>query len=137
MRAARGSYAAVIREDMAAAGFDDLPRNGAFALALLIHDGGLTHLPEGLGVSKQRLGDLVDTMVVRGYLERSAAPEDGSRPDVSPTVRGRAAQRVTAEASARVNAMLQQRLGAEGFAAFQDGLLALAELRTEGWTDAD
>ncbi|HXW44224.1 MAG TPA: MarR family winged helix-turn-helix transcriptional regulator, partial [Streptosporangiaceae bacterium] len=121
MRAARGCYASAIQACLAEAGFDDLPRNGGFALALLIHVGDLSHLTGDLGVSRRVLGDLIDSMVMRGYLERGAPPAGGGLAPVVPTVRGRAAEQIMAEASARIDALLQERLGADGFEAFQDG----------------
>lgn len=129
MRAARGWYAAAIGATLAEAGFDDMPRHGGFALALLIHTGELTHLTADLGVSRRVLGDLIDTMVMRGYLERAVDPEDAGRMVVRPTERGRAAERIGSETSSRVDAGLRERLGAEGFASFCAGLLALAEMR--------
>ncbi len=137
MRAARGSYAAVVREELAAAGFDDIPRNGAFVLALLLRDGGLSHLTKGLGVRTKAEGDLIDQMVMRGYLERTVTGEDGAGVLLSPTERGLSADRVAGQATSRVDAMLEAELGASGFEAFQQGLMALAKLRAEGWTDSD
>jgi DNA-binding MarR family transcriptional regulator len=137
MRAARGSYAAVIREDLAVAGFDDMPRNGVFALALLLHEGGISHLTEGLGVRRKAEGDLIDQMVMRGYLERKVDADNEGQLLLAPTERGRAAVEVAGAAGGRVDTMLEQQLGAGGFDAFQHGLLALARLRSEGWTDSD
>jgi DNA-binding MarR family transcriptional regulator len=129
MRAARGWYARVIGAAMAEASFDDMPRNGTFALALLVHDDDLDHLTGDLGVRKQVLPELIDTMIMRGYLERDTGPRDGGRVIVRPTERGRAAERVIGETSARVDAMLTERLGADGFESFCAGLLTLAERR--------
>jgi hypothetical protein len=44
---------------------------------------------------------------------------------------------VAGQASARVDAMLVDQLGPDGFESSQEGLVALAKLRTEGWTDSD
>jgi DNA-binding MarR family transcriptional regulator len=92
----------------------------------------LTHLTADLGVGRRVLGDLIDTMVMRGYLERAVDPEDAGRMLVRPTERGRAAERITSETSSRIDARLRERLGTEGFASFCDGLLALAELHAHG-----
>jgi hypothetical protein len=135
MRAARGSYAAVIRADLAEAGFDDMPRNGAFMLALLIHTGEISRLTNGLGVRKKAEGDLIDMMVMRGYVERTISG-DGTV-QIMPTDRGRAAEHLTSETSGRIDAMLERELGPGGFAAFQHGLRILARKRSDGWTDAD
>jgi hypothetical protein len=73
-----------------------------------------------------------------------------------------AAERIAGQASSRVDAVLEGQLGADGFEAFRQGLLALAgavvpglrseeratregaayqrppgTLRSEGWTDSD
>jgi DNA-binding MarR family transcriptional regulator len=128
MRAARGSYAAIIGADLAEAGFDDLPRYGTFALALLIHTGELQHLTGGLGVRKRVSADLIDALVMRGYLERPGLSGDG-RPAVRVTGRGQAAQRIASETTARLDALLAKRLGADGFDTFRQGLLTLADIR--------
>jgi hypothetical protein len=44
-----------------------------------------------LGVSKQATSQLIDTLVVRGYLERQPNPEDRRRVTIEATERGRAA----------------------------------------------
>jgi DNA-binding MarR family transcriptional regulator len=137
MRAARGSYAAVVREDLAAAGFDDMPRNGVFALTLLLREGGMSQLTDGLGVRKKAEGELIDQMVMRGYVERTVTGQEGEHVLLAPTERGMAAERIAGQASSRVDAMLEDQLGADGFEAFREGLLALAKLRSEGWTDSD
>ena len=49
---------------------------------------------------------------------------------VRPTERGRAAERVIGATSARVDAMLTERLGTDAFESFCAGLLTLAERRT-------
>ena len=48
-----------------------------------------------LGVSKQAAGQLVDTLVLRGYLERSVDPEDRRRLTLTLTERGMAAHLAT------------------------------------------
>ncbi len=44
-----------------------------------------------LGVSKQARSQLIDTLVVRGYLERADDPDDRRKLVLTPTERGRAA----------------------------------------------
>ena len=71
LRAARGAYSHVIRAELVGGGFDDLPRNGPFVLGGLVnHGGSLAGLTRELGVTKQAASQLIDTLVVRGYLER-------------------------------------------------------------------
>src|SRR6201995_4532004 len=92
LRAARGSYGHAIRMQLAAAGFDDLPRNGAYVISGIVnHGGSASGLVRELGVSKQAASQLIDTLVVRGYLQREAHPGDRRRVTIEVTERGRAA----------------------------------------------
>ena len=92
LRGARGSYAQSIRAELVAAGFDDLPRNGAFVLGgMANHDGPAVDMIRGLGVTKQAASQLIDTLVLRGYLVRDVNPDDRRRMTIELTERGRAA----------------------------------------------
>jgi hypothetical protein len=83
LRAARGSYGGAIRRRLLAAGFDDLPRNGPFVLGgMANHGAAASDLIRQLGVSKQATAQLVDTLVLRGYLERTTNPDDRRRLEV-------------------------------------------------------
>ena len=63
MRGARGSYARAITAHLAAAGFDDLPRNGGFVLGGMANFGGSAgDMIRGLEVSKQAASQLIDTL---------------------------------------------------------------------------
>jgi len=89
MRAARGSYAEAIRRHLAAEEIDDLPRNGAFVLSGLANgDDSVVEMIRGLGVTKQAASQLIDTLVLRGYLTRSVNPEDRRRMTIDLTDRG-------------------------------------------------
>ena len=80
LRAARGSYARVIAVYLVDAGFDDLPRNGAFVLGGMANWGGsAADMIRGLDVSKQVASQLIDALVLRGYLTREINPEDRRR----------------------------------------------------------
>ena len=50
----------------------------------------------GLGVTKQAASQLIDTLVLRGYLTRDVNPEDRRRMTVTLTERGRARGRCRA-----------------------------------------
>src|SRR5580698_6117336 len=90
MRAARGAYAGAIRAQLHAIGIDDLPRNGAFILVGIDDRGGPTQdLPYDLGVTKQAVSQVIDTLVTRGYLERGPDPYDRRRTMLELTDRGR------------------------------------------------
>ena len=81
-----------------------------------------------LGVSKQAAGQLVDTLVVRGYLDRSADPEDRRRMTVSLTERGQLAAAAGRSAVERVDAQLTERVGEEYVAHTRATLAALIDL---------
>src|ERR1700744_6143741 len=79
LRHARTTYGKAMRSALAEAGYDDMPRNGMYViggLALGAGDVPLGQLIEELGVSKQAAGQLIDTLVLRGYLARRADDED-------------------------------------------------------------
>ncbi len=128
MRAARGAYSSVIHAALVEADFEDLPRNGAFVLAWLVHSGSVRDMSRWLGISKQAVSQLLDTMVMRGYLERAVDPADRRRMLVTPTERGKAAESVVAEAADRIDEELESSLGADGLAALRTGLVALADI---------
>ncbi len=92
LRAARGAYGNAIRAHLAAAGFDVMPRNGPYVLGgMASHAGSAGDLVRELGVTKQAASQLIDTLVIRGYLDRQVDPDDRRRMTVELTDRGRAA----------------------------------------------
>jgi DNA-binding MarR family transcriptional regulator len=76
-------------------------------------------------VSKQAAGQLVDVLVVRGYLDRFPDPDDRRRMTVALTERGRAAAAAARTAIERVDADLAARVGAEHLAHARATLAAL------------
>ena len=136
MRGARGAYAQAIRAELEAIGVDDLPRNGAFVLFGTLGAGsgpgerGPTVAAQ-LGISKQAVSQLIDIMVMRGYMQRTVDPEDRRRMLVTLTPRGEEAARVSWEAANSVDAELASRLTPEGVAALRAGLIALAEMAVQ------
>ena len=66
-----------------------------------------------LGLSKQRAGQLVDTLVVRGYLDRTPDPDDRRRMTVALTDRGRLAARHGPGRVERIDAALTEQVGAD------------------------
>ena len=79
-------------------------------------------------MSKQAGGQLVDSLVVRGYLERSPDPEDRRRMTVALTDRGRVAADAARQAVEAIDAELIARVGAEPVAHARAALGALIEL---------
>ena len=132
LRAARTVYAAAIRSALAGAGYADVPKNGVFVLGAIARDHApLSGIIQGLGVSKQAAGQLVDALVVRGYLERSVDAEDRRRLTVSLTERGRDTAHIARAAIEQVDARLAARVGAQSFEHTRQVLMALAEVAHE------
>ena|ERR1700722_13816417 len=130
LRASRGSYGHAIRRDLAAAGFDDLPRNGAYVLGGVVNHGGTAGgLVRELGVSKQAASQLIDTLVIRGYLQREVNPEDRRRMSIEATDRGRAAAAVIRSAVQAVDAELAENITPSELAGLRAGLVALCDIR--------
>jgi DNA-binding MarR family transcriptional regulator len=130
LRAARGSYGAAIRTRLAAAGYDDLPRNSAFIIGGMVNRGGEpADLVRQLGVSKQAASQLIDTLVVRGYLEREANLEDRRRMTITVTERGRAAAVAIGAGVAAVDAELAGLITPDQLAGLRAGLYALCDIR--------
>lgn len=128
LRGAWQTYGNAVRRAMADAGYDDMPRNGAYVVgALADAELPLGRIIEHLGVSKQAAGQLVDTLVLRGYLERSVDPDDRRRLTVALTTRGKAAADVSKRAIARVDAALVARVGAKDLARTRAALAAIME----------
>lgn len=130
LRAARTTYAVVVREALTAAGFDDLPRNGPYVIGAIARAGApLSQIIKELGVTKQAAGQLVDTLVGRGYLDRSVDTEDRRRLTVTLTGRGRAAAAASRSAVERVNAKLAKIVPPEYIAHARVTLAAIAHVK--------
>jgi len=89
----------------------------------------LRELIERMGVSKQAGGQLVDTLVTRGYLDRSVDAEDRRRLTITLTKRGQSAADVVRSTVDEVDAQLVERVGAQSFAATRTTLASLIEGR--------
>lgn len=135
LRSARTVYGLTMRTALDEAGYGDVPRNGLFiigGLALEANAAPLSRLIDDLQISKQSAGQLVDTLVTRGYLERDVDPEDRRRLVITLTDRGRDAARVQSEARQRVDDALANRVGENGVAALRKVLAALSALKGGG-----
>ncbi len=135
LRAARAAYASAIREALTGAGYDDVPRNGVYVIGAIAHAGApLGRIIKELGISKQAAGQLVDALVVRGYLDRSVDAEDRRRLTVTLTERGRAVASASASAIARLDAELVKQVGVESIEHTRATLAVLAERGRAGTT---
>ncbi|MGN6148378.1 MAG: MarR family winged helix-turn-helix transcriptional regulator [Rhizomicrobium sp.] len=133
LRAARPAYANAIRAALRDAGFEDVPKNGAYVIGAISRAGApLADIIRGLGVSKQAAGQLIDTLVLRGYLEREVNDEDRRRLTMTLTQRGRAAAAVARKASESVDAKLKKRVGEKAIAEARKVLFHLVAIANEG-----
>ena len=129
LRAARFAYGDAIRIALIEAGLDDIPKNGIFVLGALGRTGApLAQIIDGLGVSKQSAGQLVDTLALRGYIERKIDPDDRRRLTVTLTPRGREAAAISRTTIERIDAALLKKVGREHIAHTRATLYALIEL---------
>jgi DNA-binding MarR family transcriptional regulator len=134
LRWARSTYGETMRKALAGADCDDIPPNGMYViggLALGAGDVPLSVLVKELKLSKQAAGQLVDTLVLRGYLKRETDEEDRRRFTIALTERGWHAAAVQREARERIDAELLSRVGAEALAGARKTLGALIELGGE------
>jgi DNA-binding MarR family transcriptional regulator len=139
LRHARNTYGSAMRQALAEAGYDDIPGNGLYVIGgLALGAGGipLGQLVRELRVSKQAAGQLVDTLVLRGYLERTMDNDDRRKLTVTLTERGRAAAAVQAEARQKIDAELLTRVGQDDVSRARRTLAALIEIgRNRGAID--
>ena len=137
MRGARGSYGDASRKALADAGYEDLPRNAGWIIANMDASAGpkaysQSEVTGWLRTSKQASSQMIDTLVVRGYLEREIDPEDRRRMNVRLTERGAGAAAAIQTAVDAIDAALAERISAEELNGLRAGLAALTELRKAG-----
>jgi DNA-binding MarR family transcriptional regulator len=132
MRNARTAYGTAIRAALVDVGCDDMPRNGSFVVGAIARNGSpLSEIITHLGLSKQRAGQLVDTLVSRGYLDREYDTTDRRRMTVTLTDRGRLAAATGRAAVDRMDADLVARVGTEAVTRTRATLGALVELHDD------
>jgi DNA-binding MarR family transcriptional regulator len=130
LRPGRGVYGLFIRDALAAAGFTDMPGNGGYVLGLLDPDGlALSDVISDLGVSRETGRQLIDALVVRGYVDRTVDPEDRQRVFLALTERGRAASAVVFATAQEIDSRLLAIVGAERLQHAKETLAALLSLR--------
>jgi DNA-binding MarR family transcriptional regulator len=127
--AARRPYGTAINRALEAAGFDDLPRRGSFVIGSVERGGlAMSSLAGAMGMSKQAASQLVDTLVTRGYLDRSPDVADRRRMSVTLTERGQAAAVEIRTAVAQVDAALVAAVGEQAVTKARHVLGALIDL---------
>ena len=88
-------------------------------------------------MSKQAAGQLVDTLVIRGYMTRAADPADRRRLTLTLTERGLGAAAAIRSAVRQVDADLDRRVGPEYVAHTRAALAALDEASQQAGADRD
>jgi DNA-binding MarR family transcriptional regulator len=132
LRRARKAYGNLVSQEFADAGFDDMPRHGAYVLARVYGDSSASaDLARDLSISKQAVSQLIDTMVMRGYLARTPDTEDRRRMVLALTPRGEEAATASWRAASEADAELASRLSPEGVAALRAGLITLCQMADE------
>jgi DNA-binding MarR family transcriptional regulator len=114
LRHGRNTYGVAMRRALEEAGYDDLPANALYViggLALGAPEIPLGQLIKELRISKQAAGQLVDTLVTRGYIDRSVDKDDRRKLTVTLTERGKAAAATQAAAREKVDAELAASVG--------------------------
>jgi len=132
LRHARTTYAEAMRRALDEAGYDDIPGNGLYIIGgLALGEGGVPigQLVHELGITKQGAGQLVDTLVLRGYLARTADEADRRQLIVTLTERGRAAAATQTAGREAVDAQLLAAVGSDDVAAARRSLAALIDIR--------
>jgi DNA-binding MarR family transcriptional regulator len=131
--AGRMTYGRAIRAGYAEAGCDDIPKLGPRLLGGIRRNGGSVgsagDVARDFGISKQAASKLIDTLVIRGYVERGTDPEDRRRLTLELTDRGREAADISWVATDRIDRELEQAVGAEAVAQVRETVATLVGLR--------
>ncbi|MDQ2849841.1 MAG: MarR family transcriptional regulator [Actinomycetota bacterium] len=132
LRAARSTYVRSVRRSLTSDGYDDVPRNGAFVLATGLDRSSATAVQDALGITKQAASQLIDTLVVRGYLERHPHPSDRRRTELELTDRGHGAAAAVRRGVGSVEHELAHHLSAQARGELRAALGLLADLGGPG-----
>ncbi|HEY1732399.1 MAG TPA: MarR family transcriptional regulator [Terriglobales bacterium] len=131
LRHARNTYGVAMRQGLAEAGYDDIPGNGLYViggLALGVPDIPLSQLIKELRISKQAAGQLVDTLVTRGYLERTIDAEDRRKLTIALTERGKAAAAAQTAGRGKVDTELLAAVGGDDISRTRRTLAVLCDM---------
>jgi DNA-binding MarR family transcriptional regulator len=129
MRLARGSYKRAIDAQYAARGIDDMPAPGGYILSYLASgEASVATMTQGLGITKRAYSQLVDRLVLRGYVTRRVDAEDNAV-SLALTERGRAACEAILEGGRIVDAELERRLSPAELSGLRRGLVVLGEIK--------
>jgi DNA-binding MarR family transcriptional regulator len=127
-----------MRKALDEGGYDDVPKNGLYVIGglSLIPDISLGQLISQLRISKQAAGQLVDALVMRGYLDRRVDEQDRRKLIVTLTERGKAAAAAQMEARKKIDAALIAKVGLEDVQRTRRTLAVLIDMACEAEHDS-
>jgi DNA-binding MarR family transcriptional regulator len=131
LRRAVRRYRAPVTAALERGGFSDLPQQGIWAVSALAPSSpGLSgrDLVARMGISKQAVSQLIETLVAADYVARRPSPEDRRRTLLRLTARGRGAARIIDEAVADMEAEMLSKIGRDGLSQLYGALLELDEM---------
>jgi DNA-binding MarR family transcriptional regulator len=130
LRTAYNLLSAAIYRGVAQTGASDLrPAHGNAMEMLAIQDGlRLTDIAARAGMAPQSMGELVDDLVSKGYLERHEDPADRRAKRIYLTGKGRATAAASKAAMRQVEEQISQLLGARQYQQMRRDLAAIAGL---------
>lgn len=113
LRTAYNLLSQTVLQQVIGTGFRDLrPAHGNAMEPIAIEDGlRMTDLAKRAGIAPQSMGELVDDLVSRGYLERREDPEDRRAKRIHLTPKGQANVAASRDAVAQVEGDLEELLG--------------------------
>lgn len=127
LRRVNQHYRSAIRQSLVAAGVDELPQPGYWALMVLARGGtDAGDLMHEMGVSKQAVSKLVEALVAAEFVARKPNASDRRRSDLSLTAKGHKAARVIGESVQRTEESFANDLGSKPFADLGQMLSRLA-----------
>ncbi len=109
---------AEFREELARTQYGDIRPTHGCVFRFVPADEGLrlTDLAGLAGMTKQGVGEVVDDLVERGYVERIPDPEDGRAKLIQLTEKGVEAQKIARKLFAKIEARWAKRYGAKRIA---------------------
>jgi len=130
LRRAVRRYRSPVSEALEAGGFGDLPQQGIWAVSALAQaEPGVSgrDLVTRMGISKQAVSQLVETLVTLGYVARDAAAEDRRRTLLHLTARGRHAARIIDATAAEMEEAMASTIGRQRLQELHRALVDLDE----------